>query len=173
MSSVIKRPVPISASHDVSGFSCGEPELDDYLRMFALSNNGGGYSKTFVVTSDGVRVIGFFSICASSVRAEEVPERFAKGFGKLPIPVVLLARLAVDREWRGQGIGSSMVRFAIRNAVTASDFIGIRAFMVHAKNEKVCGFYSRLDFVNCPGDSLRMAVLMKDARSTLRQHPFP
>jgi GNAT superfamily N-acetyltransferase len=112
-------------------------------------------------------VAGFYSLAAGSVHKGEAPERVAKGVPSHPIPVVLLARLAVDREFQGLGVGKGLLRDALLRVSSAADIIGIRALLVHAKDERAERFYSQFGFCASPTDPLHLMLLMKDLRRTL------
>jgi GNAT superfamily N-acetyltransferase len=167
MSSTPNRPVPLDARHDCSGFSCGEPALDNFLFRYALANDRAGAAKTFVVIDGEGKVIAFYSLAAGQVEYTDAPERLKKGLSRNPIPILLLARLAVDTRWQKRGIGRSLVRDTIRKFVKASQLIGIRALVVQAKNEAAATFYRSIAFEPFPADPLRLALLWKVARSSL------
>jgi GNAT superfamily N-acetyltransferase len=160
----MKAPVPISAECDTSGFSCGEPALDEYLAKYALANDRAGASRSFVMLGEDRTVIGFYSLAAGQVAFLDASERLHLGLSKNPVPIILLARLAVDSRRQGRGIGSALVRDAIRKVLEASQFVGIRAITVQAKNEKAAAFYRAIAFEPFPGDPLKLALLLKVAR---------
>src|SRR5579862_10047050 len=97
----LHRPEPIGAHHQVGSFDCGPPALNEFLIRHARTNHQAGSAKTFVATTDGHVVVGYYSLAASQVLYADAPTRFQKGVARHPIPVVLLARLAVDRTWQG------------------------------------------------------------------------
>ncbi len=160
----MKAPAPINAECNVSGFSCGEPALDEYLAKYALANDRSGASRSFVVLEEDRTVIGFYSLAAGQVAFSDASERMRKGLPHNPVPIILLARLGVDSRWQGRGIGSALVRDAIRKVLEASQFVGIRAIAVQAKNEKAAAFYRAIGFEPFPGDPLKLALLLKVAR---------
>ncbi len=114
------------------------------------------------------RVVGYYSLSAGSVRKEESPARIAKGLAKHPIGVILLARLAVDRNERGAGLGKALLVDALTRALTATDAIGARAILVHAIDEEAASFYKKFGFEPSPLDPKQLMLLMKDLRATLR-----
>lgn len=163
------HPVPIASQHRVSAFDCGEEALNAYLRRFALANHQAGYARTFVVCGDADTVLGYYTLTASQVLHEDASERLARGAARHPIPVVLLARLAVDNTAQGQRLGRSLLLDAIRRVLDVAESLGIRALLVHAKHERARDFYRRLaGFEPLPGDPLALYLLLKDARKTLR-----
>lgn len=163
----LRRPEPIAASHCVAGFDCGAGELNEFLRRHALANHQSGSAKTFVATADGGVVVGFYSLAASQVLHADAPARMQKGVARHPIPVVLLARLAVDRAWQGKGLGAALLKDAILRVLGAAEGIGIRAILVHAKDEAAAQFYLRYDFSEMPGCPMHLVLLLKDARRSV------
>ena len=162
-------PVPIASQHRVSAFDCGEEALNAYLRKFALVNHQAGYGRTFVVCDEADTVFGYYTLTASQVLHENASERLARGAARHPIPVVLLARLAVDQTAQGRRLGQSLLLDAIRRVLNVSESLGVRALLVHAKHERASDFYRRLaGFEPLPGDPLALCLLLKDARKTLR-----
>jgi predicted N-acetyltransferase YhbS len=162
----LNSPVPLDATHDVSAFDCGVPALNNYLRKFALQNQRGQSARTYVATR-GECVVGYYTLAAASARREETPARVAKGLAAHPVPVILLARLAVDSGEKGKGLGAGLLKDALLRAVQAADIVGCRAVMVHAKDEGARRFYERFGFEPSPADPLRLFLLMKDIKATL------
>jgi len=111
--------------------------------------------------------VGYYSLSAGSVEKSSVPERVGKGIPRHPVPVVLLARLAVDHQFQRGGIGKGLLRDALQRALSAADVIGIRAVLVHAKDEKAAAFYRKFGFESSPTDLLHLMLLMKDLRRTV------
>jgi GNAT superfamily N-acetyltransferase len=127
-------PALIISADRVEDFDCGNDSLNIYLKRFALTNTAAGTARTFVTTiSEDRKVVGYYSLSAGSVEKALVAERVAKGVPSHPIPVVLLARLAVDRALQGAGIGKGLLRDALQRSLSAAEIIGIRAVLVHAK----------------------------------------
>jgi GNAT superfamily N-acetyltransferase len=162
----IDSPVPLDAGHDVSGFDCGVPALNRYLQKFALQNQRSQSARTYV-TLRGPRVVGYYSLAAAPVRREEAPARVAKGLAAHPVPVILLARLAVDSTEKGKGLGAGLLKDALLRVVAAADIIGCRAVMVHAKDEAAKAFYQRYGFQPSPSDPFRLFLLLKDVKASL------
>ncbi len=161
MPTELTSPQPLEKSHNVAGFACGASALDHYLRKFALTNHQNHSVRTYVTTRDG-RVVGYYTLAAGSVGRENTPARVAKGLADYPVPVILLARLAVDQSEKGKGLGKSLLKDALRRAAQAADLIGCRAVLVHAKDQTAQAFYSRFGFESSPIDSLHLYLLMKD-----------
>src|SRR5262245_12795567 len=136
----LSRPVTLEATHDLSAFDCGAAALNDYLKKYAFQNHQNQSARTYVACRAN-QVVGYYSLAAGSVRREETPSRVSKGLAGHPVPVILLARLAVDRGERGKGLGAGLLKDALLRAVQAADLIGCRAVLVHAKDESAKAFY--------------------------------
>jgi len=157
----------ISELHDVSRFDCGGHEsLNDWLKRFALSNQKNESARTYVVHRNGL-VAGYYSISAGSVRVEEAPARMSKGLARHPIPVILLARLAVDKDERGAGLGKALLKDALMRIAQAADIVGARAVLVHAIDEPAKKFYQHFGFEPSPIHELQLMLLMKDLRKSM------
>lgn len=152
--------------HPVDSFDSGSPELNRYLAKFALPNQQANAAQTYVGLV-GSAIVGYHTLAAGHVSPEHAPERIKKGLARHPIPIMLLARLAVDRHWQGQGIGQALLRDALFRTLQAADIIGIRAFAVHAKDDHARRFYEHFDFLPSPTDPLHLFVLLKDLRRLL------
>lgn len=109
-------------------------------------------------------VIGYYALAVGSVEQEQAPERVKKGLAQHAIPIMLLARLAVDRRWQKQGIGAALLKDATLRTLQAADIAGIRALVVHAKDDVARTFYERFDFLPSPSDPLHLFMLLKDIR---------
>jgi len=163
----LSGPEPLTAAHDIKDFDCGKQELTEWLRRHALQNQQVGASRVYVAHQAG-RVVGYYALAAGSVEPEEAPERIKKGLARYPIPVILLARLAVDVSERGQGLGAALLKDALKRTASAADEIGARAVLVHAKDAEAKAFYRHFDFEPSPSDPLHLFLLMKDLRAILR-----
>ena len=147
----LSAPVPLNAEHDPSGFDCGEPALNDWLRHRALKNES-RFSRTYVVC-DGNRVVGYFCISAGSVERAAAPGKVRRNAPDT-IPVSTIGRLAVDRDHAGKGLGADLLSDALRRIALASQSIGIGAVLVHAKDDAAKRFYLRCaEFIEYPQDS--------------------
>ncbi|HYM75097.1 MAG TPA: GNAT family N-acetyltransferase [Candidatus Dormibacteraeota bacterium] len=157
----------ISHSHDVSRFDSGTHEsLNDWLKRFALLNQKNESARTYVVHRNR-SVVGYYSISAGSVSLEEAPARIAKGLARHPIPVILPARLAVDKDEKGTGLGKALLKDALRRIAQAADIVGARAVLVHAIDNQAKKFYEHFDFEPSPVHELQLMLLMKDLRNAL------
>jgi predicted N-acetyltransferase YhbS len=162
----LNDPVPLEERHDVSAFDCGVPALNNYLIKFALQNQRSQSARTYVATR-GDSVVGYYTLAAAAARREETPARVAKGLAAHPVPVILLARLAVVGSEKGKGLGKGLLKDALLRAAQAADIVGCRAVMVHAKDEAAMAFYQRFGFEQSPSDPFRLFLLMKDIKASL------
>ena len=168
---MLSAPRPLAADDQLDGFDCGKSSLNEWLARHARQANAGGSARTFAVIDDlGGRhqVVGYYSLTVGQVDTLVVPERFRKGMGQYPIPVVLLARFAVDRRHQGQGIGPGLLRDAIARALTISEQAGVRAMMTHPLDADATSFYLKFGFVPSPAGEGMLLLLLKDAQRLLR-----
>lgn len=156
-------PRPIAEADDLATFDSAEPSLDDYLRKRALANHVAGASRCFVTCRDG-RVVGFYALASGSTERDTLPGSVHRNMPD-PVPVILLARLAVDRKEHDRGLGRHLLRDAIARCVQVADTIGVRAILAHALHDEARSFYAHFDFEPSPTDSLHMVLSMKDARA--------
>ena len=156
-------PVPLGQQHNIEGFDCGKPALNEWLLRHARQAQGSGSAKTFVV-SENSRVAGYFSLTVGQVDTLEAPNRIRKGMGQYPIPVVILARLAVNRQDQGRGIGVGMLQDAIRRTLLIAEQAGIRTMLTHPIDEESSRFYTRFGFIASPLREQQLLLLLKDAR---------
>jgi GNAT superfamily N-acetyltransferase len=137
----------ISKTHDRAAFDSGVPALDEYLRRFARQNDRKDLGRTYVATPrEGRTILGYFTIRAGAVAARELPEDERRGLPAYPVPVVHLARLAVDLSARGRGLGKWLLVHALRKAMLVADPLGVRAVEVLAKDTSARSFYERFGF---------------------------
>jgi GNAT superfamily N-acetyltransferase len=149
--------------HSLDGFDCGKEELNSFLKRHALTNQASDSAQTYVL-AEGLVVKGYYSLAAGAVSHEEATERVKKGLARHPVPVVLLARLAVDASMQGKKVGPALLKDALRRAVHAADTIGARAVLVHAKDDNAKGFYEHFTFESSPSDPYHLMLIMKDLR---------
>lgn len=156
----------LHARHEVATFDCGKAQLNDFLKRFALVNQSNGSARTYVGVQDN-RVAGYYSLAPSSVDYTNVPPRVAKGLARHEVPVILMARFAVDAHFQGRGIGRFLFFDALARALHASEGIGGRAFFVHAKDDEARAFYERFQMMPAPDNPFHLFLLFKDVRATL------
>ena len=151
----------LAQTHNVDRFRCGATALDIYLQRYALTNQKAGGAQTYVAAL-GEDIVGYHSLSTFSVEYGGAPERLRKGLARHPIPVILIARLAVDLGWQGKGLGAALLVDALRRVLAAADIVGVRAVMVHAKDEAAQRFYQHFDFDPSPFDPLQLFLLTKE-----------
>ena len=149
--------------HPIDAFDCGQEDLNQWLRKHALQNQGAGAAQTYVGLVGEV-VIGYYSLAVGQIEYNDAPERLRKGLARHPVPIMLLARLAVDKNWQKKGVGRALLRDAVLRTMQAADIAGIRALAVHAKDEQARRYYEQFDFAASPADPLHLLVLLKDIR---------
>lgn len=158
-----RRIEKLQPDHPVEKFDCGRGELNRYLVRFAWANQQAGAAQTYIGLEDDL-IAGYYTLAVGQVLREDAPERPTKGLSRHPVPMLLLARLAVDRRWRGRGVGKGLLRNAMLRTLQAADIAGIRVFAVHAKDEEARRFYEQFDFIGSPSDPMHLFVLLKDVR---------
>ena len=158
---VAGAPEKLTADHDLAGFNSAEPALDEWLRRRALRNEASGASRTYVVCA-GKRVAGYYTLAVGSVAHDHAAGRIKRNMPD-PVPVMLIGRLAVDRDYQGQGIGSGLLRDAVLRTVQAAEIAGIRAILVHAKTEAAREFYESRGFIASPVEPLTMMITVTEA----------
>lgn len=156
-------PQPLDASHGLEQFDCGKPALTDWLQRHARQAQGSGSARTFVCCDDGV-VAGYHSLTVGQIDTLEAPERVRRGMGQYPIPLIILARLAVDLDFQGRGLGFSLLQDAIYRAIAVAEHAGIRAMLTHPIDAEAEAFYRRFGFESSPGNDRQLILLLKDAR---------
>ena len=156
----------LQREHAIDCFDCGREALNRFLVRYALPNQQADASQTYVALSEA-EVVGFYTLVVGQVEYDDAPERLKKGLARHPVPIMLLARLAVAAHWQGKGLGSGLLKDAMLRTLQAAEIAGIRAFAVHAKDGEAKSFYERFDFVASPSDPYHLFRLMKDVRSAL------
>ncbi|MBK4737398.1 GNAT family N-acetyltransferase [Noviherbaspirillum pedocola] len=159
----LSAPAPLAAEHRLESFDCGKPSLDEWLRRHARQAQASGSAKTFIV-ADADRAAGYFSLAVGQIESISAPDRVKKGMGQYPIPVIVLARLAVCRHYQGQGIGAGMLKDAVRRTLRIAEQAGVRAMLTHPIDDAAAKFYSRFGFIASPLQERQMLLLLKDAR---------
>ncbi len=159
-------PEVLDKKHVLSAFACGNPNLDEWLIRYARQAHTSGSARTFVVTESN-KVVGYYSLTVGQIEPLDAPERIQKGMGRHPIPVIILARLAVSKSHHGLGIGRGLLQDAIRRSLAITEQAGIRALLTHPIDENAANFYRRFGFVSSPLREQQFLLLLKDARRLL------
>lgn len=152
---------PISKEFSAGAFDCGIPALNDYLRKFALQNHSNLSAKTFVALR-GETIAGYYTLASASASPQEPPARVTKGLARHPVPLMLIARLAVDQTEKGRGLGRALMKDALLRILKASEDFGCQAVVVHAKDQETKSFYEKCGFVPSPITPLHLYLLLKD-----------
>ncbi len=153
----------LRAAHDLEAFDCGKEPLNRFLKRHALTSQQAESAATYVACRGKV-VVGYYSLAAGSVSHEAATHRLRKCLAHHAIPVVLLARLAVDLHEQGQGLGAALLKDALRRAAQAADVIGARALLVHALDEEARRFYLHFDFEPSQTDPDHLFLIMKELK---------
>jgi GNAT superfamily N-acetyltransferase len=157
-------------THAVEHFTCRQPELDRFLTRHALQAQRANSSQTYVAVGDS-EIVGFYTIVAGEAQHAEAPERIVKGMPRHPIPLLVLARLAVDIKAQGHGVGSGLLLDALGRTLQVADIIGVRALAVHAKDDQAIAFYQHFGFTPSPTDPRHLFMIIKDIRLAAGQKP--
>ncbi|MBK1701854.1 GNAT family N-acetyltransferase [Thiococcus pfennigii] len=152
--------------HPLDGFSSGHEALDRFLLRYAFTNQQANASRTYLGLHDD-EVIGFYTLVVGEVACDDAPQRLTKGLARHPVPIMLLARLAVAVPWQHRRIGAGLLKDALRSTLQAAEIGGIRAFAVHAKDNDARRFYAHFGLVPSPADPLHLFLLVKDLRPLL------
>lgn len=171
MTRAYRPPEPLADRHDLTVFRCRSAEQTDWLLRYAHQSANTGTTRVFVVTEHGSdRVVAYYGWCMAQIEVQDAPARLRKGGGRYPQPVALLARLGVDNDHEGQGLGAGLLQDVFARLAELSDRIGCRGLLVHAESAGARDFYLHLvpEFEPSPTDALHLVLLMKDIRRTLR-----
>lgn len=161
----LTAPEPLVEIHELADFSSGVPALDEWLKRRARGNQSSGATRTFVV-ADSRRVVAYYAIASGGIGVASALGKFRRNMPD-PIPVALLARLAVDRAWQGRGLGRALFRDCAARVLHAADSLGIRGIVVHAISEQAKAFYIAVGFEPSPLDPMTLMVTLGDVRAVI------
>ena len=164
--SAVSAPEHLTATHDVSAFDGGVLELDTWLKRRALPNEASGASRTYVVSAAG-RVVGYYALATGAVAQQLATGRVRRNMPE-PIPVMVIGRLAVDREHQGMGLGSALLKDALLRTLNAASIVGIRAVLLHAISDGAKRFYEKAGFAASPVDPMTMMITIAEVEKALR-----
>jgi GNAT superfamily N-acetyltransferase len=156
----------LAATDQVDAFDCGEAALNQFLQRYALVNQKANTAQTYVCCQRDV-VVGFYSLAVGSVDPQAAPSRVTKGLASHPVPVMILARLAVDREHQRRGLGQALLKDALLRTAQAADIAGIRCLLVHAKDDAARQWYESWEFEPSPTDPYHLFLMLKDLKGML------
>lgn len=160
---MLQAPRPLSVDHVLDMFDCGVPSLNDWLKHRAAQNQASGATRTFICADASHRAIAYYALASSAIAPAATPGRFRRNMPD-PIPVVVLARLAVATHYQGQSLGRALFRDAAQRVIHAADAIGIRGLLVHALSDEARNFYLNLGLTPSPLDPMTLMVTIADLK---------
>lgn len=156
----LHAPQPLTADHQLNTFNCGETSLDEWLKRRALLNQSNGASRTFVVVDESQLVMGYYALAAGAVHHQDATRPIRQNMPD-PIPVMVLARLAVDIRTQGMQLGAGLLRDAVDRSLAVAKNTGVRALLVHALHERAKQFYLYFGFQASPVHPLTLMLRLK------------
>jgi len=156
------EPRPLQKNDPVADFNCGNEALNRFLQRFAFQSQQSQSARTYVTLTDSGEVAGYYTLAYGSVEYEDASVRTKKGLARHPVPVMILARLAVARNFQRAGLGKALLRDACLRTLQAADIAGLRAIVVQAKDDNAKRFYERYHFEPFPSDPFKLTLLLKD-----------
>ena len=156
----------LTPADSVALFDCGQPALNQFLQRYALVNQKAHSAQTYVCCWQG-QVVGFYSLAVGSVDVADAPLRVVKGLARYPVPVMILARLAVAQAHQGKGLGRALLKDALLRTAQAADIAGIRCLVVHAKDDAARQWYASWEFESSPTDAYHLYLMLKDLKALL------
>jgi GNAT superfamily N-acetyltransferase len=165
----------LSSAHDRTGFSCGEPSLDAYLKTQATQDMRRRLAVCHVLTESGhPAILGYYTLSTTSIALAELPEDLRKQSGRYRlVPGVLLGRLAVALHWQGQGNGDVLLGDALLRVLRLSAETGVVLVVVDALNERAAGFYDRREFRRFEDQLLRLFLPVAKIRDVFPEETLP
>lgn len=164
----MKQLCPLEKGHDRSAFDCGKPDLNEYLKKFARQTQDRDGAKTYVALEEN-QVIAYYTLVVGNVEWQNCPDDIRKGLGKYPVPVLVIARLAVDLRFQRKGLGVGMIKDAFLRALQVSEIAGVAAVVLDAKDAEAKAYYEgkNLGLSSMPGDPLRLYVPLRLIRDNI------
>jgi len=162
----LTAPEPLSSDHELDAFESGVASLDEWLKRRARRNEADGRSRTFVVCA-ARRVVGYYCLAAGSVLHATATGKVRRKMPD-PVPILLLGRLAVDREWQGKGLGADLLADAVLRSIGAAKSVGVRAILVHAISDEARTFYEKHGFRPSPVEPMTLMITIEEAQGMLR-----
>ena len=156
----LHAPRPLTADHQVDAFKCGETSLEEWLKRRALLNQTNGASRTFVVVDESQSVMGYYALAAGAVHHQDATRSIRQNMPD-PLPVMVLARLAVDMRAQGMQLGAGLLRDAVERSLAVAQNAGVRALLVHALHERAKEFYMHYGFQASPVHPLTLMLRLK------------
>ncbi len=162
----LQAPATLTRKHQCADFDCGSEALNNYLKKYAWTNQQAGAARTYVAAHEN-RVVGYYTLAYGSVEPQQASPRVRKGLARHPVPVMVLARLAVDRSCQRQGLGRGLLKDSLLRTLQAAEIAGLRAVLVHAKDANASDFYRKFGFEPSPVDPFHLMLLLKDLRKAI------
>ncbi len=167
----IRAPEPLTVMHDVNFFDCGDMSLNSWLKTRALKNENLGGSRSYVICLQNA-VVGYYALASGSIEHDKVPSDVKRNMPS-PIPVMILARLAIDKHYQGKRLGFFLLQDAILRIYQASKIVGVKAILVHALSEKARDFYRQHGFKSSPIDEMLLFLPLKEVDVILNRRLAP
>lgn len=156
---MLSAPSALDGTHDLTPFSSGNDMLDDWLRRRARANQVSGASRTYVV-AEGRRVVAFYCLSSGALSLADAPGAVRRNMPD-PIPMAILGRLAVDRQWQSKGLGVALLQDAVLRTAQAASIMGIRGLLVHAISDAAKAFYEHHGFTASPKHPMTLVLSLK------------
>lgn len=151
----------------MSGFTCGQEDLDAWFRRFSLTDQQAGMSAVFVSEVEG-EIGAFYAISTGGIDPQDAPDRATRGVARHPVPVIILTRMGVRVSIQSQGLGVAMLRDACLRVARLSEEVGVRGLLIHAKDRSARDFYMAFaEFEASPSDTMHLLLMMKDLRKAV------
>jgi GNAT superfamily N-acetyltransferase len=164
---MVSSPQPLTDGHQLASFDCGEPSLDDWLKRRSAKNRANGSSRIYVVCESGV-VVGYYGLGAGAIGDPDPPSALT-GRRPGPMPVLVVSRLAIDKDHQLQGLGTALLNDAIRRAIRAAEIVGVTALLVHAISEQARRFYRSRGFIESPVKPMTLCLTLATVDQALRE----
>ncbi|TVT62156.1 GNAT family N-acetyltransferase [Amycolatopsis rhizosphaerae] len=164
------HPRKLEKEDSVNGFQSGAFELDEWLTKYAMVNQRANNAVTYVTATEDRRVVGYYAITVAGVSKQNVPSEVAGGAPPTEVSCILLARLAVDWQYQDRKIGSALFNDALRRAVMLSKSVGVRAFLIHARDAAARSFYMHhAELFQSPTDPLHLMIPIHHIEAAMTQ----
>jgi GNAT superfamily N-acetyltransferase len=163
--------VPISKPYQKTDFDCGNPELNEYLHLYALKNDKLMIGKTFIARNEENKVTGYVTLATAQVAAASLPDEIRAKLPRYPVPAFLIAKLAVDSRFQGQGVGAWLLRESLKKALEVSASVGLYAVIVDAIDEKAKKFYIKYGFTAFKGKPMTLFLPLATIRDAYTAMP--
>lgn len=163
----LKPPSLLSDNHNVDNFDCGEPTLDEWLKKRAAKNNASDASRCFVLCDDN-QVIGYYCLSAGAINRESAPKAMRRNMPE-SLPVLVLGRLAIDKNFHNKGLGSALLRDAMIRSVSISHDLGVFAILIHALSDEAKQFYISRGFIESPIQPMTLFMTLATIRTILAE----